>query len=138
MVEGRRVFMSMCANTSRWYLPTIAHQLVSRVAKAACAGVLAPAENVQSRAGQGVITHVIRCARTHVIQLLSLLSRYYPCYPTIILFIRMYSKCNPDVFLRYPAVILRDPAVSLCYPAVIIVILLSGVQNFRQLLPKGL
>ena len=47
---------------------------------------------------QGVIPHVIRCTRSHVIQLLFLLSVCNPCYPAVILVIlllSLLSGCYP-------------------------------------------
>jgi len=59
------------------------------------------------RRSQGVISHPIRCTRRHVVQLLSLLSGCYPCYPPVILVIQLLSLlsdcypllsgCNPPV-----------------------------------------
>jgi len=66
-----------------------------------------------------VITHVIRCTRSRVIQLLSLLSGSYPCYPAVILVIQPLSLLS-DCYLFYPTFILCYPDVTLWYPDVIL------------------
>jgi len=91
-------------------------------------------------ARQGVITHIIRCTRSHVIQLLSLLSGRYRCYSAAILRYSDVIRMLPcDILLLSFVTQLSSccyPAVVLCYPVVILVIrLLSFLSGCYHCYP---